>query len=62
MAKNVAKKLFDRENQHQMSPIPSYNHMEKTDFLYVEVEDPSDINLIMFIDSRVTFPAKIRKK
>ena len=41
---------------------PSYNHIEKADFLYFEVEAPNWINLIMFRDSSVTFSAKIRKK
>ena len=41
---------------------PSYNHMEKADFLYFEIEAPNGINLIMFRDSSVTFSAKIRTK
>ena len=41
---------------------PSYNHMEKADFLYFEVEAPNGINLITFRHSSVTFSAKIRKK
>ena len=41
---------------------PLYNHMGKADFLYVEVEAPKGIILIMFSDSSLTFSAKIRKK
>ena len=41
---------------------PSYNHMEKADFSYFEVEAPNGIILIMFRDSSMTFSAKIRKK
>ena len=34
-----------------LSPLPPlYNHMEKTDFLYFEVEAPNGINLMMFRD------------
>ena len=47
---------------NNMSPTPSYNHMEKADFLYFKVEAPSGINLVMFRDSSMTFSAKIRKK
>ena len=36
--------------------------MGKADFLYIEVENPKGINLIMFRDSSVTFTAKIIQK
>ena len=42
--------------------IPSYNNMEKADFLYFEVEATNGINLIMFRDSSVTFSAKTKQK
>ena len=45
-----------------MESSPLYNHMEKADFLYFEVEDPKGINLIMFRGSHVTFSAKMRLK
>ena len=41
---------------------PLYNHMEKANFLYFEVEAPNGINLIMFLESSVTFSAKIKTK
>ena len=34
-----------------VNATPSYNYMEKADFLYFEVEAPNGINLIMFRDS-----------
>ena len=37
-----------------------YNHMEKADFLYFELEAPNEISLIMFWDNGVEFSAKIR--
>ena len=36
--------------------------MKKADFLYFEVEAPSGINLIMFMDGSVIFSAKMREK
>ena len=47
------------ENGLKMPSTPSYDHMEKADFLYFEVEAPNGINLIMFRDSSVTFAEKI---
>ena len=44
---------------HQQTSKPLYNHMEKANFLYFEVEAPNGINLIMFRDSSMTFSAKI---
>ena len=38
---------------------PSYNHIQKADFLYFEVEAPYGINIIVFRDSSVTCSAKI---
>ena len=52
------KGFFDR---FFVSNSLSYNHMEKADFLYFEVEASNGIILIMFRDSSVTFSAKIRK-
>ena len=39
----------------------SYNHMERADFLYFEAEAPNGINLVMFQDISMTFPAENRK-
>ena len=44
---------------HLRCGSPLYNHMEKADFLYFEVEDPNEINLITFRDSSVIVSAKI---
>ena len=45
-----------------IATAPSYNHTEKADFLYFEVEDPNEISIIMFRESSVTSSAEIRKK
>ena len=42
--------------------VASFNHMEKTDFLYFEVEDSNGINLIMLRERTVTISAKMRLK
>ena len=50
------------ESLFMIGAAPTYNHMEKADFLYFEVEAPKRINLIMFMDISMTFSAKIRKR
>ena len=58
--KRKEKKRKEKKRLENVKLSPSYNHMEKPDFSYFEVEDPNGINLIMSRDSTVTFSAKIR--
>ena len=47
--------------QDLLHDAPSYNCMEKADFLFFEVEAPSGINFIIFNGS-VTFSEKNKKQ
>ena len=59
---NYSKKRHNFACENYIFLTPSYNHMEKADSLYLEVEPPPHgINLIIFRDSSVTFSAKITK-